>query len=46
MITMMFGFDPAGLESGSADATVAFARMAAVISRRGKNGDFMGVNLY
>ena len=55
MITMMFGgppsgFDPTSLESArrdsdSAEATVAFAIMAAVISRRGKNGVFMGVKL-
>ena len=47
------GFDPASSESAcresarresdSAEATLAFAIMAAVISRRGKNGGFMSV---
>ena len=49
MITMMFGgppsgFDPASSESDSAEATVAFAIMAAVISKREYNRIFMSVN--
>lgn len=44
MITMMFGFDPASSESDSAEATVALARMATVISKRGNHGLFIGVN--
>ena len=55
MITMMFGgppsgFDPASSgsacrESDSAEATVALVRIAAVISRRGKQCFCMSVNL-
>ena len=37
--------DPASSESDSAEATVALPMMAAVISRSGKNGFFMGVSL-
>ena len=42
---MMLGFDPAGLETESAEATVALAMIAAVISKRGKNRFLMSVSL-
>lgn len=46
MITTMFGFDPASSESDSAEATLAFAMMAAVISRIGKNVVFIDSLLF
>ena len=45
MITMMLGFDPAGLETESAEATVALAMIAAVIRKTGNNCFFMSVRL-
>ena len=45
MITMMLGFDPAGLETESAEATVALAMIATAIRKTGTKCFFMSVSL-